>query len=267
MSIIEFHRSIASELDSVKNRVRNLVKHWPEDGRHKEAILRSVIGKMLPTKYSIGTGFVVKPGAIRNSHKASNQIDIIIYDNQYPVLFREADFVILTPDSVSAIIEVKSNLINANFTAVLDQANQNGAFIYNGSRRANDPNQDFYFPLFNGIFSYDSRFTQSSATTIERAIRHCSSAHIDGDGLSKYAVNHISFNKKYFYKWFNEHPIHEPEHNVYDLEDLSYSFFIANLMHYLSNNSVAENSNLWFPVDKSLQKIGMFSLQPDGAEI
>ncbi|OQX51685.1 MAG: hypothetical protein B5M53_10660, partial [Candidatus Cloacimonas sp. 4484_209] len=77
----EFQKSITKELDIIKNRVRNLIgnTHWEEEGRYKEAILRNVIKRLLPSNLSIGTGFVIKKN--NGNTQISNQIDIIIYDN------------------------------------------------------------------------------------------------------------------------------------------------------------------------------------------
>ena len=70
----------------------------------------------------------------------------------------------------------------------------------------------------------------------------------------KYAVNHISLNQNWFYKfWEHEHNEGNLPHYVYEITELSFSFFISNLMDWISGTSVIENSNLWFPVDKSIQ--------------
>ena len=101
-----FHQSIAAELASAKNQVRNLIqdRHWLTDGEHKEAVLRSVIRRHLPSSMTMGTGFVVTKDDV------STQIDILIIDGRSPVLFREGDLMIVTPDAVRAVIEVKTEL-------------------------------------------------------------------------------------------------------------------------------------------------------------
>ena len=103
-NIVEFHKSISGELESIKNRVRNLIgdKHWLSDGKYKEDVLRNVISRFLPKIFSVGTGFI-----LTNEKELSTEIDIIIYENAKPLLFSQGDFVIVTADSVRAIIEVK----------------------------------------------------------------------------------------------------------------------------------------------------------------
>jgi hypothetical protein len=148
MSLIDYHRTTSNELLALTNKVRNLITHWGEDGRYKEAVLKNVIRRFLPEKYSIGTGFVIKQTQNRGEHLSSRQIDLIIYDDASPVLFKEGDFVILTPDAVRGIIEVKANLQNQGISSVLKQANENGQFILSGKE---DKTQKF----FNGVFSYE----------------------------------------------------------------------------------------------------------------
>lgn len=56
-----YHRSIANELQSLKDRVRNLVRHWPTDGEYKEVALRNVLRRHLPETLHVGRGFIVTP--------------------------------------------------------------------------------------------------------------------------------------------------------------------------------------------------------------
>ena len=241
MDTISFHLSTGKELLALKDRVRNLVPHWGEDGRYKEAVLKTVIKRFLPEKYSIASGFVVKQTVERDQHEASKQIDIIIYDKAFPVLFKEGDFVILTPDAVCAIIEVKTNMKNLNIYGVLETANNNGRFILDGK-------SDKRTPLFNGIFSFEGISVEDLPdlkTTIDLSNE---SLTWKFDDYSK--VNHIAFNNSLFYKFWlkEEHP-----NKIYEIDQLSFSFFIGNLMDYLGGNSVTKNRNLWFPVDKSVR--------------
>ena len=134
-NIIEFYKSISKELDVTKDRVRNLVPNWSEDGRYKEVILKSVIRRFLSEKYIIGTGFIVKGNEIRGEHESSKQIDIIIYDSSFNTLFKEGDFIIVTPEGVRGIIEVKTNFKNCpNKNEIINQCNENGKFIFSGKR-------------------------------------------------------------------------------------------------------------------------------------
>ena len=93
---LEYHKSIASEFKAYQNRVRNLIgnKHWGEEGRYKEIILMNYLKRVLPKNVSVGTGFV------QGNNNLSTQIDIIIYDNTFPVLFSEGDFVVTVQHAI-----------------------------------------------------------------------------------------------------------------------------------------------------------------------
>lgn len=247
MSLVEYHKITTKELLAVTNKVRNLINHWGEDGRYKEAVLKNVIRRFLPEKYSIGTGFVIKQTANRGEHLSSRQIDLLIYDDSSPVLFKEGDFVILTADAVRAIIEVKANLQNQNLNTVVRQANENGQFIYEGR-------SDKKLNFFNGVFAYEG-YNNLNPDTIAQNITQANEEFNAHAGFSKFKVNHISFNKDHFLKFW---PKEEPPHSVYRIEDLSFSFFIANLVDTLSNKSVTRNNFIWFATDKELNLLQRF---------
>lgn len=245
MDTIEFHKSTTKELLAIKDRVRNLVNHWGEDGRHQEAVIKTMIQRFLPEKYKIGSGFVVRQTRERGNHEPSKQIDLIIYDTSFPVLFKDNDFVILTPDSVLGIIEVKANATNQGLQAIVKKANENGKFIF-------DARIDKSKPLFNGIFSYES--TVNNVDTIASQIKTPWDELEDNANRIKYSVNHVSLNQNWFYKiWEQELRDGNLPHYLYEIRELSFSFFISNLMDWISGTSVIENSNLWFPVDKSIE--------------
>ena len=100
--------------------------HHESLGRYKERLLSEVISDFLPRQYEVGTGFVVFPSGHvlhnpkgeyagyylnRREHQVSKQLDIIVYDaTHFPVVFRDRDFVVLRPESVRAIVEVKGTL-------------------------------------------------------------------------------------------------------------------------------------------------------------
>lgn len=250
MNTIEFHRTTGKELLALKDRVRNLVFHWGEDGRYKEAVLKSVIQRFLPTKYAIATGFVVKQTALRGKNHSSKQIDLLIYDTSYPVLFKESDFVIVTPDSVRGIIEVKANLENLELTKVIKKANEIGEFIFNGKTNT-------AIPFFNGIFSYDGFRTLNDIDIFRDGIINASTDFINDQNFTKYRVNHICLNVDWLYKFWEQEEAGS-QNFVYKISELSFSFFIGNLMDFLAGQSVIENSNLWFPVDKNIEIKGKF---------
>ena len=98
---MDYQKSVAQELASVKNRIRDFIDdhHWGEDGRYKEEILKEVLADKLPSYASVGTGFVVC-----DDNGVSSQIDIIVYDNNMIRL----DFIEIRrrPNALSAQVHI-----------------------------------------------------------------------------------------------------------------------------------------------------------------
>ena len=229
----KFQESITKELDTVKDRVRNLIgsSHWGEEGRYKEAILRNVIRRFLPANLSLGTGFIIKKNS--NRVQISNQIDIIVYDNTIPVLFSEGDFVITTYNNVKAIIETKTKIKNNNLQGTIEKIKRNGELI--GKER------------FNGIFSYEYDDDINS--------RHVDNALKSADGY----VNHLSFGKNIFIRFWKKEDgnllsssVSNCEggfYNIYELEDLSFSYFISNMLNMACSEKLGNRWWFLFPIE------------------
>ncbi len=143
---VSYHKSVTEELFSVKNRIRNLARHWQADGEYKEAALRAILRRHLPTSFEVARGFVV------GKEDSSTQIDILIIDLSKPILFRDGDLMIVTPDTVKAIIEVKTRLaapkliseavakllVNADLCGHEGHVPWTGLFIYDDSDFADE---------------------------------------------------------------------------------------------------------------------------------
>lgn len=244
MSLIDYHRATTRELLTITNKVRNLINHWGEDGRYKEAVLKNGIKRFLPEKFLIGTGFVVKQTNNRGEHLTSRQIDLIIYDDASPILFKEGDFVIMTPDSVRAIIEVKANIQNQGITEIIRQANENGQFIISGK---DNKSQQF----FNGVFGYEGFENNFNLNTFKQNYLAANEGFSEENDYSKFKVNHVSLNRNWFLKYWADD--NQP-HSLYNIEDLSFSFFISNLIDTLANKSVRRNNFIWYANDKELNR-------------
>lgn len=231
-----FQESITQELDSIKNRVRNLIgnAHWGEKGRFKEAVLKNVLRKFLPSNLSVGTGFILKAvGQNDGDNILSSQLDIIIYDNTKPLLFSEGDFIITTTSNVRAILEVKSRITANTFLQVVQQFdNSISDFIDEFNQREQK--------IFAGIFAFD--FTGNIMSNhIEDALRN-----------SALIVNHISLGHHYFIRKWNGNDrdrlavqvdCNGDFYNYYELNNLSFSYFIANLIDITCGGL---NDRYWF---------------------
>lgn len=86
--------------------IAKLMPHKGERGRIAEEIIKNVLAKVLPKRFSIGTGVIFAADG-----QVSSQTDIVIYDNFYnsPIL-SEFGPCMFPVETVFATIEVKSEL-------------------------------------------------------------------------------------------------------------------------------------------------------------
>lgn len=223
----EFHKSVSAELVALQNRVRNLIgnANWGEDGRYKEAVLRNVIRRFLGSDVIIGTGFVATDSV--NGPVVSDQIDILIVNRNYPLLFLEGDFIVTTPLNVLAMIEVKTRLSPTD-VAVFHKASENKNLINKS--------------IFNGVFSYEG----STQRTIETAAFEGILAASNG------AINHICFGKDFFIKHWDNLPTNPSfnSYGLYRIDDLAFSYFISNLVESIYPNIGRERNWFLYPIEE-----------------
>ena len=256
--IEEFQKSITRELTQIKDRVEFIIgnANWGSVGSYKEAILRKSILQFLPSNLKIGTGFIVSNSDHIHGRNGiiSTQLDIIIYDDKSPVVFKEGDFVIVTENSVRAVIEVKTKVINYS-NALPNQDNgrinaqQNALNIIleklNKLRdfETFDPNCILHKDRFVGVFSFDyeDNFLNDR---VDNALR-----------ISAGLVNHISLGPDKFIRFWENAEGLQPRTNSrrcyikYNLRELSFSYFISNLLHITADEDPVERYWFSFPIE------------------
>lgn len=116
MNINKYYQTIAEEINSKIGRLNALTNHGPSIGSFHEAVLKEVIMRMLPKRFSIITGIIVD-----DDNRSSKQQDIIIVDENNPnaYLFKEGEFSVVHYKSVVFTVEVKTTLNKTNFIDAL----------------------------------------------------------------------------------------------------------------------------------------------------
>ena len=71
----DIFRSLETSLNSDMN-IR--IEHNLEDGKYREYLIKNILNKIVPKKYSITNGFIVD-----SDNNRTEEIDIIIYDSNY----------------------------------------------------------------------------------------------------------------------------------------------------------------------------------------
>jgi hypothetical protein len=132
----KFAGTLASELTNLSERVRNLIRHTSSVGTYRENLLQSLLKKHLPERYHVATGFIY------GTHR---QLDVLIYDRiEYAPLFREGDLVVVPPEAVRAVIEVKTDLTKVQLISSLKLIDEVSVL------------DNCVPPFFKGIFGFES---------------------------------------------------------------------------------------------------------------
>lgn len=85
-------------------------------GIFRESLIRDFLKRILPKSVSVDSGFIYG----FDKAETSRQIDIIIWDSsKYGSIFQTSEFVVVPPESVIAIITVKSNMNNSDIESGL----------------------------------------------------------------------------------------------------------------------------------------------------
>ena len=245
---LEYQKSIATEFKAYESRVRNLIDdaNWAEEGRYKEIILMNYLKRILPQNIAVGTGFV------RSGELITKQIDIIIYDNTYPLLFSSGDFIIACGESVLGLIEVKTRITPSQITEYINKACANEAVIRNTVRNPRI--------IFNGIFSYNNESNIKAYYSKLASVNYLKEL----DNSFKYSVNHICLGSEYFIKLRGDRLppnkiTEQPRYSIYEMKDsnsgLAFAYFFSNLLEdiYIANNNFMygipeELSKLFYPI-------------------
>ena len=225
-----FHRSVSLELYSVKDRIRNLVRHWGTDGESKEVALRSVLRRHLPESVIVGRGFIVTPDA------SSTQIDRLIVDASKPTLFKDGDLLIVTPDAVRGVIEVKTELRTRGLVA---DALKKLSEIEDMCRAATGKDS-----VWTGLFIFNGGNDMAP-----RLLGGLSDAHAE----TRRKVNCISAGKDIFVRyWDRGADVNSPERgavwHAYSLVEMAPSYFMGNLIDSIGSVDNSTAGFAWFPM-------------------
>lgn len=118
----EWADSIIKILKEESELVSKLVKHPVEVGNAREALIKGVLDRILPSIYDVGTGIIVD-----HLGKSSRQIDIVISRRDMPALKLPSGSKVYLFESVLATIEIKSTLTKG----ILQDALENCASVAN----------------------------------------------------------------------------------------------------------------------------------------
>jgi len=230
----KYHKSIATELCAVKDRVRDLIgsDHWLSDGEHKEAVLRRILRGHVAQSLEIGSGFV----CAENGN--STQTDILITHRNKPTLFRDGETLLVTPDAVACLIEVKTRITGGDMGTVLDKLASSAALVGKAG----------YPACVAGLFAYEPFANQNSHHELLTRVQQASG------GKRERVVNWIAAGPDLFVRfWAKGTDVNSlvagPVWHSYELKELSHAYFVSNVVWDTCPEVDHEMQYAWFPVE------------------
>jgi hypothetical protein len=230
MNTKAYFKSLTAEFAAVKDRIRNLIgdRYWPGDGQWKESVIRSVLKRYLPPSLAVGSGFVL------SGDNVSTQIDVLIYDGSGPLLFQEGDFIIITPDVVAGIIEVKTRVKREDVKDIIKKLDSNAQLLRKQPRHSKP---------FIGLFSFEDE-------PIDIEFFLSSLREINGS-FGNYEIQCIALGRSQFIRFWEFPPTGErriySKWHAYQLERVAPGYFIHNVIEGIFPKSIKANRGLWYP--------------------
>lgn len=116
MSVFDvWSRYISDVLSAESELAGAFLTHNGEKGSAREALVRQVLNRFLPSQYEVGTGEIVD-----HLGRRSKQVDIVVARRDMPALLLPSGAKVYLLESVLATIEVKSELNSATLVEGLD---------------------------------------------------------------------------------------------------------------------------------------------------
>ena len=128
LGLAQYHSNETQAMLQRYNQIENLISlghHSPSEGNYCENLLRTFLRETLPRRYSVDTGFILgSPVSIpwfpnyrspTRTTAVSPQLDVIVHDSEsFAPVLRSGEFVVVLPDAVCGVIEVKKNLTSSS---------------------------------------------------------------------------------------------------------------------------------------------------------
>ena len=195
----------------------------------------------LPETLAVGRGFVCCP------QDTSSQIDILITDRNRPTLFKDGELVLVTPDAVNGVIEVKTSVASGDLEEVIKKLSDDVKMIRkegNGRCQA-------------GLFVYEERIKGDIQNRVLKALQ------MAAEGDMKGAINWVSFGPNLFFRFWENgadvgSPYRGPVWHSYDLRALGHAYFVSNVIWDISRNDSITMQFAWFPIEGGKERYRKF---------
>lgn len=142
---------------------------WTWPGEHCETLLREAIQKILPPSLGLGKGYVHGKRTEKGAIERCPEIDILIYNREmFAPLFSMDNFLIVHPESVVAVIQVKRSLdANTVVKAVENVVNAKRHIL----NTCNFNSSVITEKLFSAVVSFEEGINAPNAKTLSSSYK------------------------------------------------------------------------------------------------
>jgi hypothetical protein len=261
--LVEYHRSIAAEMLAVKDRIRNLIgsNHWLSDGEHKKAILRRILKTYIPESLNVGKGFICYPNG-----DSSKQLDILITAKNKPTLFKEGELVFVTPDSVEAIIEVKTRQTSTELKETAKAISKEVGSLRKTLKGGSFWSGIFVFDGHDDIEENENSNCRNDSNLLRRHKKMLEVIQEASEGDLHKAIDCVALGLNTFVRFWRSkenldssyeypawHSYNFSNSSEVKLSGLAQAYFLSNVVWHL-NKVRLQTQFAWFPIEKGKEK-------------
>jgi hypothetical protein len=197
--LINFYSSQADLLLLQYENINQLLggtSDWTHPGTHCEILLRDFLRKQLPQWMSVDKGYIY--GRVPRGKGSTHcpEIDILIHNGtKYPPIFRLEDFVIVEPEAVLGIIQVKRSFTKVADSDPLDkglkQVIDAKQHLFDMRFQQRPPNavplnmRDLTGLPFSALVSFDASDASLKDAIVARHQAHLNEGHYPGTEISQ----------------------------------------------------------------------------------
>ena len=171
LSLADYYSADAETLLIKYRQIEQLIgrsHHSVSEGSYCEVLLKEFLRRTLPRHVSVDGGFIRRisdtdwsrkqPALPTDAPIATPQLDIIVHDTEnYAPLFRSEDFVVVLPDAVRGVIEVKKCLDRSKLSEAVETIGKTTHLLRRWVHQSR---------LFTGIFAFSLDDGLSPATKV-----------------------------------------------------------------------------------------------------
>jgi len=278
----QLHQVIADELRITKDKIRKL-RYLPidSDGELKEAILRQVLRTYIPEAFHIAKGYIHYEYA-----EKSPQIGLMIINKNQPTLFKDGEFMVVTPDAVEAIVAVKATQDSEELReTAISLSNEVGRIRHSLSKYAPE-DKTIQNRCFAGLFVFDREGDLRKYSSKKEVSHHqhlathhqslLGALHEAAGGDIKRVINFAALDTTVLARFWEDgqairSPVESHVWHSYDLakdyKNMAQACFIGNLIAHLSKESIVKEQYAWPHIQDEPESDRRFFVSLEGEDV